>query len=127
MVEGDLYNICERIREIDPSLSIIMLVDDASNCQYAVMEKCSDGVERLVSKHQVLDQRILNKMLELKHIPFEERFAAIERQIDIEEEERREAESEEFYEKMGGPMYTELARTGFIDRNTSYPKIKGRL
>lgn len=127
MVEGDLYDICTRIAEIDPSLYILQLTDDAHNCQFAVMERCSDGVDRLVSKHQKLDQRILAKMMEFKAIPFEDRFDAICAEIDKEEEARREAESEEFYERMGGPMYSELARTGFIDRNISYPKIKGRL
>lgn len=126
MVESDLYHICERIKEIDPRLFIIQL-SAGDRCSYAVMERCDDGVERLVSRHIELDARVLDKMLELRSIPFEKRFAAIEAQIDKEEEERRTKESEEFYERMGGPMYTELANCGFIDRVQSYPKVKGRL
>lgn len=127
MVESDLYDICTRIAEIDPNLYILQLTDDGHGCSFAVMERCADGVHRLVSKHKELDQRILERMQYLRSVPFEQRFAELEKQIDKEEEERRAAESEEFYERMGGPMYSELARTGFIDRNVSYPKIKGRL
>jgi hypothetical protein len=29
---------------------------------------------------------------------------------------------EQFYERMGGPMWTELERDGFIQRPVSYPK-----
>lgn len=121
-----MFNICERIKEIDPSLAIIQL-DDGDRCSYAVMERCADGVERLVSKHKELDQRIIDKMMELRAIPFEQRFTAIEAQVDREEEEQKERDFEELYERLGGPMLSELEKTGFIDRATSYPKVKGRL
>lgn len=127
MVEGDLYDVCNRIKEIDPSLFIVQLTDDANNCQFAVMEHCQDGMDRLVFKTQYLDQRILSKIQRMLEIPFEERFDAVCAEIDRQEAERREEESNEFYERMGGPMYSELARTGFIDRNISYPKVKGKL
>lgn len=119
MVESDLYDICERIKEIDPSLFIVLL-DDGDRAAYAVMERCADGVERLVSKHRELDQRVLDKLMYLKSVPFEKRFAQIEAQIDREEAEEREREAEEMYETTGAPMYRELKRCGFITGSSSH-------
>lgn len=130
MVESDLYDICERIKEIDPSLYIVQLEED-DRCAFAVMERCSDGIHRLVSKHKELDKRVLDKMLYLRAVPFEKRFNEIEAQVDKEEEDQRLKESEELYEKLGRPMLTQFAHDGFIDRNISYPKrgvaLRGKL
>lgn len=117
-VEGDLYNICERIKEVDPSLYVVQLSDDA-RCSFAIMEDCEDGNQRLVCKCKELDQRIIDKMLYLKSVPFEKRFAEIEAEIEKEEEEREQYESDKLYETMGAPMLRELERTGFITRKSS--------
>jgi len=128
MVEGDVYNICERIKEVDPSLFIIQLENDAKGCAYAIMERCEDGMDRLVYKTQELDQRIIEKCQYMKRVPFEHRAQMIMEQVDREEEERREKESEELYEKLGAPMRREFARTGFIDgTGQSFPKVKGKV
>lgn len=114
LVESDVYNICERLREIDPSLFIIALTEGDKSA-FVVMERCQDGVERLVAKFKKLDQRVLEKCERLKAIPFEQRFKVIEEQIDQEEQEQREAELDELYEKVGAPMLRDLERTNFID------------
>ena len=128
MVESDMYNICERIREVDPSLFIVQLIDDARGCAYAIMEHCADDEDRLVYKTRELDARVIEKCRYLKAVPFEKRFAQIEEQIDKEEAEQRELEMEELYEQLGAPMLPDLYKTGFIDsRPTSYPIVSGRL
>jgi hypothetical protein len=124
MVEGDLYDICHRIKEIDPNLFIVQLVDDAANCNFAIMEYCSDGMERLVFKTKELDQRILTRLQEMLAVPFEQRFAMIEAEIDREEEAEKERASEELYENMGRPMWKQLHDSGFIQRGVSFPKTK---
>lgn len=117
-VSGDVFDICKRVAEVDPSLYIIQLEHD-DRCAYAVMEDCSDGNQRLVSKHQELDQRIIDKMLYLKSVPFEHRFAEIEKQIEKEEAERAKYESDKLYETMGAPMLREFERCNFITPKNS--------
>lgn len=114
LVESDVYNICERIREVDPSLFLVLLEQD-DKAAYAVMETCRDGTDRLVCKVQELDARIVEKVERLKSIPFEVRFKAIEEQIDREEAEQRELEKEELYETLGAPMLSQLEHDGFIE------------
>lgn len=130
MVEGDVYNICERIREIDPRLFIVQL-ESEDRCAYAIMEHCEDGVDRLVYKAFELDQRILAKMEYIRKVPFEQRFAAIEAEIEKEEAEQKERESEELFQKLGLPMQHQFAHDGFTDPwGASYAKrstLSGRL
>lgn len=115
LVEQDVYNICERLQEVDPALFIIAVEDD-KDCAFVIMEHCADGTDRLVWKAKELDPRVVEKAERLRSIPFEHRFKAIEEQIDKDEAEQRELEHEELYEKLGAPMLRELERTNFIDR-----------
>jgi hypothetical protein len=116
-----MYDICSRIKEVDPSLFIIV-VDDKNSHSFIIMEHCSDGVDRLVWKVKELDQRVIDKALRLKAIPFEHRFAEAEKEEKRMEEEAKEEQFEELYERMGAPMIREFERAGFIQRNRSYPK-----
>lgn len=122
-VEGDVYRICERIREIDPNLWIDPLPDGDG---FAICERCKDNEDRLVYKAPALDARIIEHLQYLLHVPFERRFAEAERLNEKWEAEQREKELDEMYERMGGPMYSMLERTGFSQRSTSYPKSKRR-
>lgn len=126
IVDGDLYNICERIKEVDPRLFIVVL-DKKSDDDYsfAIMEHCDDGWDRLVWRVKELDQRVLTKAERLRKIPFERRMEEAEAM-----EARMKAEDEadafnELYERLGAPMRRELANTGFIDpiNYTSVPKV----
>lgn len=115
MVDGDLYHICERIKEVDPSLFIVQLVDDRHNCAYMIMEHCEDGVDRLVYKTKELDARVIEKCQYMKSVPFEHRFKVIEKEIDEAEADRKAKEAERFYELVGAPMREELQRCGFTE------------
>jgi hypothetical protein len=120
-VEADLYNICERVKEISDRLHIILLTHDDKH-SFAIMEHCDDGVERLVFKVADLDARVLKRLRELMAQPLAERVAAIERDQRRFVEQEQEREFEELYERLGGPMWSELERCGFIQRPVSYPK-----
>lgn len=129
-VDGDVYNISERIAEIDPSLWIdpldppVTIGDQTWN--WAITELCADGVERLVFRTAELDARILEHVQYLLHVPFEHRFAEAEaREVKI-EAERKENELNELYENIGGPMRIDLERCGFADRPESYAKRRRR-
>lgn len=125
-IDSDVFNICERVKELDPRLTIhaydppVHVGDKTYN--YGISEQCDDGVERLVYRVEALDGRIIEHLQYLLHVPFERRFAIAERLADAAEEERKEADLDELYETMGRPMLTQLEHDGFIQRPRSYAK-----
>lgn len=126
IIESDLYDICTRLHEIDPTLFIILL-EDGNSHRFTIMEHCADGWDRLVWSVNELDQRILQKAAYLKKIPFEHRLEEAEK---VEAKMKAEQENdafEEFYEKLGGPMRSQLRHDGFTEGNfTDYAKRSGK-
>jgi hypothetical protein len=126
LVDSDMYNICDRVKELSPNL-YIYLIEPAQHFagrvyNFAVCEMCEDGVERLVKRYEHLDGRIIKELQYLLHVPFAERFAAAEALEKKREDEQREAQLDVLTEKIGLPMWGDLERTGFITRPVSYPK-----
>jgi len=127
LVDADVYNICERLKEIDPRLKI-HFIDPPIRYgpkvyNFSITEACDDGVERLVFRVEELDARVIQHVQYLLKVPFETRFAKAEAIEAKREEERQEAEHEKLYETMGGPMLRQLEHDGFIEhRGVSYPK-----
>ena len=121
-ITSDVYHICERLREIDPSLYVYPLDPPVGDKHFSIVEKCRDGVERLVFRAPALDGRIIEHVEYLLHVPFERRFKEAEALADKLDAEAREQEMNEFVEAQAGPMWTELERCGFIQRGVSYPK-----
>ena len=125
-VDSDMFDICERLAEIDPRLYIVELAED-DEANYMVMEHCADGVVRAVTPKPVreLDARLLERIRYLLHVPFEHRLAAAERENEKYERECHEAELEAIYERMGHAFQRQLWHDGFIDsRPTSYPIVR---
>jgi hypothetical protein len=125
-VESDVYHICDRIKEIDSRLRICVLeppVEFAGKTyNFSVVELCPDGVERLVYRTEALDARIVEHLQYLLRVPFDKRFAEAERIEAKHEAEQKQRDFEEYYERVGRPMMTDLERCGFITRGISYPK-----
>lgn len=122
-VESDLYSICERVKEISESLHIVLLKGDPRGMNFAIMERCEDGVARLIYKVKELDARVLERLRYLMAVPFEQRFEQVEKDNHRWEQAQHEEQLEDLYERLGRPMWTELERCGFIDgRPVSYPK-----
>jgi hypothetical protein len=93
---------------------------------YAVMESCRDGVERVIFRvtKKGLDGRVLTKLRRLMAVDLQTRIAIAERDREKFEAEQAAAASEELWERMGGPMWVELEKNGFIDgRGVSYRKL----
>lgn len=120
-IDSDLYDICERIKHIDESLYIVEMAEGSKHA-FAIMEDCRDGQQRLVFKVHVLDARVLHKLQEIMAKPLHERIAELDAVHHRIEEQERENELEDLYERIGRPMWTELERCGFIQRPVSYPK-----
>ncbi len=126
-IDSDVYNICERLAEIDPRLKIHLIEPPicvgAKVYNFGITEACDDGVERLVFRTDALDARVISHVQYLLKVPFATRFAKAEAIEARREEERQEAEHAKLYETMGGPMLRQLEHDGFIEhRGVSYPK-----
>lgn len=122
MIDGDMYEICKRIEEVSDRLFIIDLQHDDKHT-YAIMERCDDGVERLVYKVKELDGRVITKLQKMMKKTLSERYEALEREEHRLNEQAREDELDRLYEEVGAPMLTELEKCGFIQRGISYPKL----
>lgn len=66
LVEHDVLNIVEKIRNYDPNLQI-KYVDpmraEFGDAPYRITEKCPDGMERIVMEVWELDERILDRIM----------------------------------------------------------------
>lgn len=125
IVDSDLYNIAERVKEIDPSLVIVFHEDHPE--PFTVMEHCADGVTRFVKRYKVLDQRVLDDLRYMLSVPFDERLKIVERQIDR-DNASLEAIDDETLDWLASEMRRDLVKTGFSDPIgfTSYPLKKPR-
>ncbi len=123
MVESDLYDICNRIREVSRRLYLLEL-DGDDHYEYAVMEHCDDDVERLVFKvnRNQLDGRVIDKLQSLLAKPLPERLRELEVLEYKWEADRKDAELEDLYERVGRQMWIDLEQSGFITRPVSFPK-----
>lgn len=126
--DGDTYDICARVREISPRLSVLLVVGQEDKFTHTIVEEGPDGVERMVfrvgPKAQIteLDGRVIRKLQELYSVDFHERIKRLDAENEKYEADYKQQKADEFYENVGRPMLTELERCGFIQRPTSYPK-----
>lgn len=81
MVEHDVYNICGRVKEIDPRLYIVL--QEGHEKPWVVMERVEDRVE-MVSRYERLDASILDDLRRMLSIPFEHRMKELFKQVDAE-------------------------------------------
>lgn len=122
-VTSDVYHIAERIRELpfgetlsiqslDPPVTVL-----GTTYHFAIVENSVDGVERLVMRvpRLELDGRVIISLERMLRIPFEKRFAAMEREEAKWAEEEKQRQLDELYERMGGNMRIQLERCNFID------------
>lgn len=120
-VSSDVYGICDRISQVSRRLYIILVTDSKSHT-FIIMEKCEDGQDRLVFRVKELDGRVIKRLEEMMSLPLEVRIAKLEKDAYRYREEAEEAAFEELYDRLGGPMWSQLEHDGFIQRNKSYPK-----
>lgn len=84
MVDNDLYNICDRVKEIDKNLYLVYHENHKE--PWVVMEHCADGTERFVSRYEELGAHILDNLRYMLAVPFEKRLAETQARIDRENE-----------------------------------------
>jgi hypothetical protein len=113
-----MYNIAERLKELNPNLFISILEDRepgaAHPITYVVMERTRNGTEEVVFRCFTLDARVLEHVRYLMRVPFAHRIAEAEKELDKYEADHHEHELDELVETLGLPMMRELAATGFL-------------
>lgn len=112
LIESDLWNIAERIKEIDPNLVVVF--HEGHSEPFTVMEQCRDGVTRFVARYKELDQRILEDLRFMQSIPFSERIQAVERKIDA-ANDALERPDEEVMDWLATEMRREMKKANMID------------
>ncbi len=114
MVESDVFNIAQRVKEIDPHLYIV--IHDGHPEPFVVMEHALDGTERMVSRYAALNQQILEDLRRMINVPFEQRFAETTKRIDAENKAAEDAwmESEQ-HERMTWEFRKALEEANMVD------------
>jgi hypothetical protein len=120
-VENDVYDIAKRMREVSPDLYAIE-AEENGKVAWIIMEHCNDGIDRLVFRTPHFDGRVIAKLQHLMSVDLHTRLDIIEKEEYKFEADRKEAELEGLYERIGAPMWTDLEKCGFITRPVSYPK-----
>lgn len=110
-VDSDLYNICERVKEISPRLRILHQ-PRRPDAPWIVFEQCTDGVERFVSRYSALDARILTDLRRMLAIPAKQRLAAAEKAVEEHNKKLSEAKTEtEEFEKLAWGLQKSLVES----------------
>lgn len=119
-----MYDVCERLRKEFPDIELFVVMHTLGDSSYyTVMERCKDGVDRVtIPRVHELDGRVIERIRYYLGVPLEQRFAEFEKEEARAAEARKQAELDELYERMGGPMWAQLERDGFIQRPKSFAK-----
>lgn len=111
-VEGDVYGICERLREYDPAIRVVPVEDGGDGIHFIIAEVGADGDLREIMPVRALDGSVVERLRYLASVPLKQRMQEIQRQI-AKEREAQEAESAGLlYDKIGGPMRSAIFRSG---------------
>lgn len=84
---GEVWHFAQKLKELDPRLKLV--VHENHEQPFVVMEFVpSDGKWHFVSRYTMLDERVLENLRYMQHVPFSERFKATAARIDKENAER---------------------------------------
>src|ERR1035437_3442647 len=72
VVENDMYSICERLRELDKNLFVVLHPDH--ELPFVVMEMCGDGEARMVKRYAELHPGILDDLRYMLAVPLQTRL-----------------------------------------------------
>lgn len=89
LVESDVFNVCQRIKELDPNLFVVL--HKGHEKPFVVVEMSRDGEERMVKRYAELTPSILHDLQRMLKIPWEQRFKQLAREVDEHNEARENA------------------------------------
>lgn len=112
MLPGDIYNVCERVREKYPNLTII-LKDDGSDEPYVIAENCTDGNIRFVTRYKELTPQIIEDLDYMQRVPYAKRVEEAERRAKLNNEKLGKPDEEKQYKWMA-EFRKDLIKAGFV-------------
>lgn len=80
VMTSDVFSVCERIRELDPNLYVVL--HEKHELPFVVMERCRDGEERLVKRYKELSSAIIDDLKRMLSVPWETRFKQRAKEVD---------------------------------------------
>jgi hypothetical protein len=80
MVDSDVYNIAERLKEIDPHLKLVL--HEGHEKPWVVVERGLNGVEYFVSRYEELGSHILEHLRYMRAVPLKDRVEKLAREAD---------------------------------------------
>lgn len=113
LVESDVFNICNRIKEIDPRL--VVRLRDGHAKPWVVLEITDDGIERWVAAYEELNASILDDLRYMAAVPLEDRVARVEREIEASNKELEKGMSDETFEKFAWDFNKALRQSNMSD------------
>lgn len=85
VVTSDVYNIAQRVKELDPNLRIVL--HEGHEKPWVIVEMGPDGVERFVSRYEELDSRIIDHLRYMLAVPLQQRVEKLAQEVDKSNEE----------------------------------------
>lgn len=99
MIESDVFNVCERIKELSPNLYVVL--HEKHELPFVVMEHCIDGEERMVKRYAALDSSIITDLQRMLAIPWDQRAKALMKEVDdFNDAQERAWEDSEQHERL---------------------------
>ena len=111
-ITSDVYNICQRVKELDPNLLIV--VHPKHPQPYVVMERGPDHVDRFVARFEELDDRVIQRLQHMLAVPLEHRIAEIDR-LNNEENDARGRMTDEQKENVFGELRVAAVKDGMMN------------
>lgn len=124
-VTSDVYGICDRIKQIDRSLFVVLQEEHAK--PWVIVEHCADGIERFVKRYEHLDASILEDLRYMLAIPFDKRVERISKEAEA-ENDRLTAIDEEKHERFLWDWKDSAVRSNIMDPMwfSSYRKVNAK-
>jgi hypothetical protein len=114
-VTSDVYNIADRLKELNDRLRINITEDTATGqWAYSIVEDTPEGWQ-LVFRCRRLDARVVEHVRYLLKVPFAKRFDEAEKIVAKDAENAHNEELDALTENLGLPMIRDLERCGFLD------------
>lgn len=125
VVTSDVYNIAERVREIDSRLRLVL--HEGHEKPWVVTETAEDGVEYFVSRYEELGSHILEHLQYMRAVPFKDRFEKLAKEADA-ANDRIGHMSDERMEEFAHDFQKALVESNMVDPvwTRNYRKIPKR-
>lgn len=111
-VESDVYNICNRIKELDSNLRVVL--HEGHEKPWVVVERGPDNEERFVARYEELDARIIEHLRYIQAVPFEDRVRKLDKEVE-EANARHGMMSDERFEEFAHDFHKALVESNLAD------------